>query len=286
MGSNSTSTNSDELEERINSLEGIPPFPATASQILMECQKPEVQVGVVSKLVECEPAVSSKIIQLANSPLYGANRPIVSVNHAIVLLGFRTVTQMAIAISTGTLFEQGGESEVARHRKETFRQSLACAAAARLLAMEFDAANSDEAFLCGVMQDVGKLVLFDATPDRYCELLDGSDSNDTTLMEQSAFGIDHAEIGRKCGSKWGFPAEINRAIGNHHRPINDTNCDLSKALIAANYFCRRWSLAGDSSIEQPENDDIEEAFSASTIASIKDECPEQFEAIIEICAAN
>lgn len=275
---------SEEVIRKIQNLEGLPPFPAIASQILMECQKPEVDARIIAQLVECEPAICAKVIQLSNSPMFGASRPIVSINHAIVLLGFTTVSQMALSIAAGTIFEQG-DPTLAKHRKETFRQSLACAITSRVLAPEIDSANPDEAFLSGVMHDVGKLVLFDAAPKLFCEMLEAEPTGNTTLAEKSVFGIGHAEVGKQCGAKWGFPSKINQAIESHHKSPSEISQPLAMAVMAGNYYSMLWSLADIPNITQPEIPEIEEMFSGSQLAEIRDICTDQFETVIEICAA-
>lgn len=274
---------SEEVRQKIKNLEGLPPFPAIASQILMECEKPEVDIGVVAQLVECEPAISAKVIQLSNSPMFGASRPIVSINHAIVLLGFTSVSQMAVSIAAGAIFEQG-DPKLAKHRKKTFRQSLACAITSRFLAGEVGTANPDEAFLSGVMHDVGKLVLFDTAPEQFCDILDQEKTGNTTVVEQEAFGTDHAEVGKRCGAKWGFPSQINRAIGLHHKDPSEISGDLSMAVMAGNYFSQQWSLADSPEFVQPKIAAIDELFADRDLAKIKDICVDQFESVIEICA--
>ncbi len=274
----------DEVRQKLLNLEGLPPFPATASQILMQCQKPEVDARAVAQLVECEPAISAKVIQLANSPLYGASRPIVSIGHAIVLLGFRSVSQMAISIAAGSMFGHG-DPKLAAHRKETFRQSLACAITSRMLAAQFESVNPDDAFLCGVMHDVGKLVLFDAAAQQYCDMLEREPTGNSTAAEQVAFGIDHAGLGMRCGRKWGFPNQINVAIEQHHRMLADVDHALSQAVMVGNYFSRRWTLTENSKINQPENAEIESLLSTIDMAAMRDECLDQFETVIEICGA-
>jgi putative nucleotidyltransferase with HDIG domain len=275
---------SDEVRHRVRNLEGLPPFPAIASQIMMECQKSNVDARSIARLVECEPAVSGKVLQLANSPMFGASRPIVSINHAIVLLGLKSVSQMALTIAAGTIFE-GGAPNLSQHRKQTFRQSLACAITARALATEIDSVIPDEAFLCGVMHDVGKLVLFEVAAEPFCQMLESNPGGNTIAQEQATFGVDHAEIGKQCGAKWGFPSQINLAIADHHKNLSEIDDALSLAVMAGNYYSQRWSLTGNSEIIQPEMPEIDAAFSLSNLAELKEKCLDQYATVIEICDA-
>ncbi len=272
-----------DLGQKIRNLDVLPPFPAMASRILMECQKPDVDTRTVAQLIECEPAICSKLIQMANSPMFGASSPIGSISHAIVLLGFKTVSQMAISIATGSLFDHGDPS-LAKHRRQTFRQSLACAVTSRVLAEEIKA-NPNEAFLGGVVHDVGKLVFFEVAPSQFCEMLESEKSGNTTTLEMEAFGIDHAEVGKRCGANWGFPANINRAIKFHHSIPSEESRALSIAIMAGNYYSQHWDLASNPGIAPPTISAIEDLFENAQLAEAKDICFDQYESIVEICSA-
>ena len=273
----------DEIREKIQRLENLPPFPAIATQILLQSQKPDVEVPRVVQLIECEPAISAKVLMMANSPLYGATRPISTIGHAIVLLGFRTVTQMAIAIATEDVFSHGSP-ELAGQRNRIFRQSLASATIARAICSLVQGVNPDEAFLCGVMQDIGKLVFFEVVPSKYCEILEQFPSGDTAKVENELFGIDHAAVGKICGAKWGLPSPINAAIQEHHRLIGETEHELSQAIIAANYFGRQWQIGFDPNEMVETCDDIEQICGSEDAASLREVCAEQFAAVSEICS--
>ena len=274
-----------EIRDKIMQLDNLPPFPAMASKIMSECQKPEATADSVAKLIECEPAVCSKVIQLANSPLFATSRPIASIGHSIVLLGFNTVSQMAISIAAGRLFSGGNHPDVTKHRKQAFRQSLACAVASRTFAKQLGSVNTDEAFLCGILHDVGKLVLFDVVPEQYCKLLDDANSPDTTAVEHEAFGVCHPVLGMTCGLRWGFPFPLNGAIQQHHKSLDDAESELAKAVIAGSYYAHLWEIAEPGMFVQPELPEIETAFSAYQLDELQDQCRDQFEAVIEICTA-
>ena len=273
----------DEIKNRIQSLESLPPFPAMATQILMQCKKPDVEVQTVVKLIECEPAIGAKVLMVANSPLYGTSRPILTIGHAIVVLGFRSVAQMAIAMAMEEVFSQG-VAELSEHRNRVFAQSLACATTARTISVRSRKANPDEAFLCGVMQDIGKLVFFDVVPSQYCDLLQQIPNGETVELEQESFGVDHPGVGKSCGAKWGLPTQINSAINDHHRMIGQIDHELSQTVIAANYFGRRWQIGFDANEVAEENEAIEQIFSSLDLNNLRDECADQFAAVREICA--
>ncbi|MEM7454621.1 MAG: HDOD domain-containing protein [Planctomycetota bacterium] len=268
---------------RLKALEGLPPFPAVASRILTECQKPAPEVDTIITLIECDAALGGRVLQLVNSPLYAASRQVTSIGHAVVMLGFKCVAQMAAAISAGQVFA-GGSPDYERYRRQTFEQSLACATIAKGLSRYVDDVSADEAFLAGVMHDVGKLVMLKVVPEAYCVLLEEHKDGMTSICEVDQFGIDHSEVGNRCGAKWGLPAEINTAINNHHRDFEQTDDGLSKVVIAANYLARQQGIGAGPELATDTNKAIEEAIPEVQDSSLHETFREQYSAINEICS--
>lgn len=269
---------------RIERLEQLPVFPASATEIISECNSPQGDVKKIIQLIECEPAIGTKVLSLVNSPLYSMARPVVSVGQAVVLLGRKSISQMAIATAANAVFAEG-DAAMEPHRDKAFFQSLSCATLARLIASETKSANADEAFLCGVMHDVGKLVFFKLVPDIYCEILQQDPSGKTINCEREMIGICHAEVGRNCGMRWGLPVSINRVIAGHHAPFCDCEHPLSQTVITANYFARRWQIGfAEREMIDPESV-IEDMFLGRDMASMKDRFADQFAAVAEIYAA-
>ena len=258
----------------------LPPFPTTATQLVTELNEPEVQVASIIQLIECEPTVAAKVLQLANSPIYGATRAITTIGHAIVILGFKSVAQLALTVATGTVFD-GGDAACKDQRKATFTQSLAVASLARTVAKQSRSANPDEAFLCGVMHDIGKLILFDAASSDYLAIVENEPSGNTTASELALFGTTHPELGATCGKHWGLPSPITAAIGKHHDRLAQTADALTTSVISANHLARHWGIGFEPAAKLDCEDELSAV--ASVDPDIEAECREQFSAICEIC---
>lgn len=256
----------------------IPPFPTTAGQLVSKLNEEEVNVPEIIQLIECEPTVFTKVLNLANSPLYGTSRPINTVGHAVVLLGLRSVSQLAIAVASGALFKTGASP--CAIRQKTYRQSLAVATVARVVAKQTQQASADEAFLCGVIHDVGKLVLLSKSKSGYSDLLSKFSIDDSVIEEQNTFGTTHPELGKLCARNWGLPESINQAIGDHHQPPSQVNASLSGTLVAANVVARRWGI-GFGADERTDSDVFGDLLSDESQV----ECEDQFAAIRDICCS-
>lgn len=271
-----------EIKSQFESLENIRPFPATAARILEIAGTPDCDVKELTQLLECEPTVASKILAMANSPLFGVAREINSIAHSIVRLGFRSVAQLAVSVFSKQLFDEG-DPGVADQRKRVFRQSLATATVAKLLSQKYRLASPDQAFLAGVMHDIGRLVYFDLVPETYVALLSDTPDGETTEAETKQFGIDHAQVGFECGRKWGLPSAINDAIAMHHHPIQDVPGELAKVLIVANYFARLWQVGFQLDEQLPTCAACEQIIEAAEHEEMARVCGESFTSLEQIC---
>lgn len=261
----------------------LPPFPVTATQLVTEINQEQVEVPKVTQLIECDAVISSKVLALANSPIYCPSRPITTINHAVVILGFRSVAKLVLTVATSSVFADKSTPCIGA-RLQTLRESLAIATTARVLADQAGTVDADEAFLAGVMHDVGKLVFFNAIGEEYAELIARHPHGDSTSEEQERFGVTHPELGKTCGSNWGVPHNINVAINNHHQGLDAVDDELSATIIQADYVARRWQLGFDSRSTAVENAEMEQKL-GEFLADVdaRGTTNEEFEAISEMC---
>ncbi|MEO1615469.1 MAG: HDOD domain-containing protein [Planctomycetota bacterium] len=259
----------------------IPRFSATASQLVEKLNQGDTNVPSIIQLIECEPTISSQVLRLANSPIYGASRVITTIGHAIVVLGFRCVSQQAIAAASGTLFKEG-DQENAKHRMATYVQSLGIATAARFIAKQAKNVNPDEAFLGGVVHDVGKLVLFQYAGMEYAKLLEEHPHEKSLAAELEAYGISHTTLGRQCGIAWSLPHHLCASIEDHHVPPSEASAPLTKTLVMASYLAKKWQLGFEQEIFA-EDLDLEQEIAVFESEESAEKCREEFQAIREIC---
>jgi putative nucleotidyltransferase with HDIG domain len=225
-----------QLEELIQ----LRPLPATALQIMKACRNEELNVQELIQLVECDAAISSRVLSMVNGSMFGYSREISSIDQAVVVLGFKSLSQMAVSIASQKVFSEGELAVAAR--TQLYGHSLGCAAVARILANRFGLqSDSGAAFLAGMLHDVGKLVFLDVAPNVYVDMQNQPDSR-LVEQEQQAFGIDHATVGEKFGELWGLPSAINQAIATHHCKMDETTLPLSRITSLANELAKNWGV--------------------------------------------
>ncbi|MBT3921277.1 MAG: HDOD domain-containing protein [Nitrospina sp.] len=213
----------------------LPPLPDILINLENRVNDPDCDVLEISGIIETEPVLSARLIQLSNSVLFGGGREKTEdLNDAVMRLGVKMVLDMAYSIKLPGLF----------HKPKGFDQlafwthSLGVAYLTRSLAYIVDISEEEIefAYLCGLMHDVGVLVFDHLIPDEYTEFLGKIKSSDLTLAENETqtFGITHAELGARFIEKW-WPVSsgLVQAIRVHHdSPGDDGNVKHIAHLLA------------------------------------------------------
>ena len=242
----------DSLEQALDEMLELRPFPAAASQLMAACNDESCTIRELTEIIKYDPGLSMRLLKIANSPLYGCSGQIRSIDHATVVLGLRALRDLAISTALGDVFDSGTQSTAAV-RTDLWQHSLACGCVARLLAEKVEDVVPDEAFLGGVIHDVGKLFILDYDTDNYVQLLSSSKKSGLTAAEVDHYGMPHTDVGRRCGQDWGLPDEIVDVIGCHHDPETaDFSGRLVQIVFAANHLVDLWFDEADSEFSTAE----------------------------------
>ncbi len=259
---------------QVSDADSLTPFPAVALKVVEECRSECPDTARLIELVECEPAIASKVLSVANSPLYGCAREIDTIPRAILVLGARAISGLAVAFSTKEVFEAGKTTPT---KTSLMEHSLGTAVVARILASQDFACDPSSAFLAGMMHDIGKLVFLEQAQEQYesnlAELRLSSVEN-----EEALFGINHVSVGKRYVRNMGLPPEISDAVAGHHAHC-PTPIDLIGIASIADQLSKVWGLG-------TENAEIESAefesrceFNCADFADLKDTAKESYESI-------
>lgn len=272
------------LEQALDEMLELRPFPAAASQLMAACNDESCTIRELTEIIKYDPGLSMRLLKIANSPLYGCSGQIRSIDHATVVLGLRALRDLAVSTALGDVFDSGTRSTAAV-RTDLWQHSLACGCVARLLAEKVEDVVPDEAFLGGVVHDVGKLFILDYDTDNYVQLLSSSKKGGLTAAEVDHYGMPHTAVGRRCGQDWGLPDEIVDVIGCHHDPETaDFGGRLVQIVFAANHLVALWFDEADSEFSAAEilsraqieidSDDLEQISrtSVESIQAISEAC--------------
>ncbi len=221
------------------------PSPKGVALALMEIsQRDDATTQDVAKIVQTDPALSGRVIRLANSAARGA-RPIVAVPEAVMHLGIGTVRQLAMGFSLVDQYLAGPCKAFDYSRY--WSHSLLMAVAMRELSDATRVGARDELFACGLLARIGCLALATAYPVEYAELLQamGPDS-ELAEREHQRLGIDHNELTRAMLSDWGVPAPLTDSIVHHEDPAKADFAPDTRAFKLASllYMAKRLADLG------------------------------------------
>ena len=189
-----------------------------------------------------DPALSVKVLKVVNSAFYGLPGQIANVDRAIVLLGLAAVKNIAIAASIARLFRG---KRISEHFSATdlWRHGVGVAVACRMLAkISPHHAVPDEAFVAGLIHDLGCLVERQTFPEQFAQVIDTC-MGDAELSfmegEQKIIGADHQAFGVGLTTKWKFPRHLRAAVGFHHTPdaVSDELRNLCLLVQTADILC-------------------------------------------------
>ena len=205
------------LEERLRFCKTLPTIPAIAMRVVELAGQADGNMLEIARLISHDPALSTKILKMANSPLYGFRRKTENLRQALNLLGLNAVMTLALSFSlSGALRETKRGSFDTEHY---WRRSVIAAVAARSLGTQLRIRQVEELMLAGLLQDIGMLVLHSVLQEDYGKIIAATiDHNAVIEAERLALGADHAEVGAWLVYQWNLPKYLHTVIATSHEP--------------------------------------------------------------------
>jgi len=209
----------------IREISHIATLPEITVKVVELVEDPKSTAQDLNKVISTDPALCSRILKVVNSSFYGLPGQIGSINRAIVMLGLNAVKNIAIAASLAKLF-RGGDLTTNFSARDLWTHCNITAAAAKMIANSLKLGLSDEAFLGGLVHDIGIMVEMQFDRNKLIEVLRrvGADSKgipatDMLEAEQAVFDATHQDFGAGLCEKWKFPKSFAMVTGYHHRPL-------------------------------------------------------------------
>lgn len=186
-------------------------LPGVAMRVLELTRNSSVDVREIQQCVEADPALVGKLLRVVNSSLFGLAKPVADLNQTIALLGIQRLKMLVLGFSLPTQAASTAQPAVLeRYWKHALLKSVAC----RELAESLWKIPGDEAFIAGLLQDIGLLALIQDLGDSYVKFLHGAWTvgNEPREMEVEVIGFDHVELSAKLLEEWGLPVPLLKAI--------------------------------------------------------------------------
>jgi diguanylate cyclase (GGDEF)-like protein len=198
----------------------LPTLSPVASRLITLTAREDVTIGDIAALVSKDISLSAKILRVVNSAFYSFPQPIVTISQATSILGINAVRSLVLSFSFLQPGGSGGDFDYVRF----WEQALTGAVAARNLMAAIDKEAAEEAFVAGLLQNLGALVLARAFPDPYrqVERAIAEQGLDRCRVESDLIGADHAFIGSEVAKHWGFPDSLVLPLRHHGDPTGYT----------------------------------------------------------------
>lgn len=195
----------------------VPTLPIVYQQLFSKMSNPNVSVPQLAEIVSKDQSLAIKILKLVNSAFYGYKKEITTISRAMVILGFRTVRNAALAIS---VFDYvSGCAEDDKFPIEDFwKHSLCTASAAKVLGQKVGIKQQEETFVCGLLHDVGKLIMkkyFEEDFDEVASLAVDRGLS-WSAAEEKILAVNHSTLAKAVLRSWNFPPNLIEAVQFHH----------------------------------------------------------------------
>jgi len=224
----------DRIDHVVESIDGLPPLPEAVCRLCELAGDLDADIHEMARVVSEDQALTSRILRVANSAFFGLSGRIKTVSHAIVVLGFREIRNLALGVTVFALRFGRDRSSPLDHT-DFWRHTVAVASAARMIGTYINLSDPEEAYVAGLIHDIGKLLLVEHFPTEYTETLWKASGDGCSLSEaeETVVGINHAEVGRKLCEHWKLPESLTRAVALHHRPIEEMKAAPATERLAA-----------------------------------------------------
>lgn len=199
-------------QDLIRNLGDLPPLPRVATRVIRLSADAETSAEDLQRLVQTDQALSSQLLKVANSAMFGMVREVTTLTQAIMTLGFSTTRSVVLAASVKHLFTRG---PVGQQERSLWEHALVAAILGSAYAKAVRYPATEEVFLASLMHDIGKCVMLMKFPESYGQL----PTEGRLAQEEARFGFDHTQVGEALVHSWNLAERIEAAVRWHHEPL-------------------------------------------------------------------
>ncbi|MFO7653878.1 MAG: HDOD domain-containing protein [Candidatus Krumholzibacteriia bacterium] len=230
-----------QLRNIILTTRDLPAMPHVASKVLELSSDPSTSAQQIQQVIADDQAMTARILKIANSAMYACSRRVKTLTEAIVMLGFNSIRSLVVTSAARNLYSTGAKRLGLKERL-LWEHSVGCGFACKLMVQHRYPQLTEEAFLAGLLHDIGKLVLNLQAPERFDEVVQVvyNESRSFADTEREILGFDHAQVGALLVNKWKLPPMLEQIIGDHHEPGRFApENPLLLYLDLANHLCKK-----------------------------------------------
>lgn len=213
------------LRHKVENISTLPTIPGSLKRLSGIIEKPRVTLVEISSFISNDPALTTKVLKMVNSAIYGFPGRIASVSHATMLLGLNVIKGLLLGVSVFELMQKAMNG--------LYEHSLACAITSRVIAQKKGMKEPEEVSVAGLLHDIGKVILLLEFQKDYEAAMSNAEAKGISIFEaeKDQFNATHANVGSWLAEKWRFPRNLIDVIEFHHRPAFAKNSSLETAIV-------------------------------------------------------
>lgn len=213
------------LRRKVENISKLPTVPGSLKRLSGIIEKPRITLVEISSFISNDPALTTKVLKMVNSAIYGFPGRIASVSHATMLLGLNVIKGLLLGVSVFELMQKAMNG--------LYEHSLGCAIVSRVIAQKKGIKEPEEVSVAGLLHDIGKVILMLEYQNEYQSAMNEAESKQIAIFEaeKTQFNANHANVGSWLAEKWCFPRGLIDVIEFHHRPALAKNAPLETAIV-------------------------------------------------------
>ncbi|NDY74389.1 hypothetical protein DO021_19165 [Desulfobacter hydrogenophilus] len=206
--------------KRFGKIRDLPSLPSIVTKVNEMLNDPNTTNNSLSRVIEKDQAIVFKMLQLVNSPFFGLREKILTTNEAAIILGFDAIRNIVLSLSTFNILDHLFKKKLNAHFNvdRFWRHSIGVAVLSRYLAEKTTVGDPEKCFVCGLLHDMGKLMLAHYFPDNFIQVIEHARQNDLVYLdaEKKILPACHPEVGYFFVKKWKLPPHLANTIYSHH----------------------------------------------------------------------
>jgi putative nucleotidyltransferase with HDIG domain len=218
-----------EYTDLLSKLKDIPTLPLVAVRVNELINDPNSSSADIAQVLKKDQVLTAKVLRLVNSSYYAIPGGVTDVQRALAFLGFNTIAQLVLSLSVFSMFTKLGGAELSM--LDFWKHALATGVCSEILARRLKQAKPEEAFTCGLLHDIGKLVLHEIDPERLEAIVKTAKERSCSFSEvEKEWDLPgHSYLGEVIATKWGLPQVIRLAVRYHHQDVTKMDTILASA---------------------------------------------------------
>ncbi|NLY91924.1 MAG: HDOD domain-containing protein [Firmicutes bacterium] len=210
----------------------LPTLPRVAQRVVSLINNPSTSASELEQVIKHDQVLTARVLKLVNSAYYGFPRRITTVGQGIVILGYKALKELVLRISIADLFRMKGNHK-GFDRTALWQHAVGTAVGAKTLARSAGLPLEEEAFIAGLLHDLGILLLDLCLTTEFEELIHLTTAHHLPLIraEEKVLGFNHTLVGKMLAVKWNLPPLYVEALRHHHQPVQTRNHWAATALV-------------------------------------------------------